>query len=115
MRDALKSTSYWATIISVLVLKWCGPRLEDAHLLLGSVAATYFIGRGFSLLPKVPTAGWATREFTVLVLAFCLLANAVYACEKQAVIALAILVGSYNIGRGLANYYRSKVQMVLNR
>lgn len=115
MRDALKSTSYWATVVSILILKWHSPRLEDAHLLLASVAACYFIGRGVAQLPKVPIIGWKAPEFTVLILSFALLARSIYACDGKTILALAILTGSYNIGRGLGDYYRSKVQMVLNR
>jgi len=115
MRDALKSTSYWATIISVSTLGGFSPRLEDAHLLLASVAACYFVGRGIAQFPKVPTAGWKSREFVVLLLSCAFLVGPILAGVSQAALALVVLVGSYSIGRGLCEFYRSKVSMVLNR
>lgn len=84
-------------------------------MFLALIAATYFIGRGFAQIPKVPIAGWKTPDFTVLLSALALLAGSLYARDAKAALALCVLIGSYNIGRGLANYYRSKVSMVLNR
>lgn len=115
MRDALKSTSYWATVFSIIILKWHSPRLEDAHILLASVAACYFIGRGIAHFPKLPIKSYKSSEFTILMLSIAFISKQVYLCDMKSIFSLSILIGSYNISQGLSDYYKSKVQMVLNR
>lgn len=92
------------------------PRLEGKScLLISAICASYFIGRGIMMIPKVVDSDWLSPEFTVLL--SCLTINCfdIYNGGTAGIFGMIIAVISYNLGRGLANYYRSKVSTVFNR
>lgn len=119
MKTRLKSASYWLTAGSVATIYSLASRLSGmSFVLISAVCASYCIGRGIAEFGKGGTvADYKSPEFTILILSLILIFSLGFDMENlltPGVNAIICLVG-FNIGRGLAEHYRSKISTVFNR
>lgn len=117
MKAMLKSTSYVTTILASAIIGLFGDRFDgNSCLWISVVCASYFVGRGIMQFSKSAVdPGYMSREFTAFLFGVCFNIYDIYLGGREGLIGIAIMVIAYNIGRGMADHFRSKVMTVLNR
>ena len=117
MKRVLLSTNYWMTLGAIALIQVFSPRLEgNSYLLISIVCASYFLGRGIAQFSKSAVGfGYKSPEFTVLLIGLCLNGYDIYLGGTAGLVGMVIATVFYNVGRGLALSFRSRVSTVLNR
>ena len=105
------------TLIFIGAIWMSSSRLNGmACVLISVVCASYCIGRGIDEFGRGGTTpGWRSPEFIVLMVAIAFLGNLGLLNFEIALVSMVGCMASYNLGRGLAKHYRSKVSTVFNR